>query len=184
MGDFPTAENEGYFRLVSFLKEAPHVLDLELEIVLVGLRAELNLLELHLNLFLFCLLHLLALLILEFAEVHDPANRRNRSGRNFDKIELLAFGKRQCFAKGQDTELFTVGPDYPDLSRLYCLVDVNCRFSYDATSLVKAVDFVLYMANELFDGHWLKILSVPEPRCDGSRLHFLISDYEHVWDLL
>jgi len=80
MRDFPAPEHDGNLCLVAFLDKAPRMLDFELQVMFVSLGSELNFLQLDLDLLLFRLLQLLALLILEFAVVHDAANRRNRRG--------------------------------------------------------------------------------------------------------
>ena len=79
VGYFASTEHNRNLGLVPFFKETACMLYLEIEIVLVSLGPELDLLELHLHLFFLGFLEFFALLILEFAEIHDPANRRNRS---------------------------------------------------------------------------------------------------------
>ena len=107
---------------------------LNCEIMLVGLGPELDFLQLDLDLFLLGFLQLLALLILEFAVIHDPADRRNGCRRNLDQVQLLAFRQRQVLREAEESQLFTFGTDYPDFFRPDGLIDVDRGFSYDATS--------------------------------------------------
>ena len=134
VGYFTAAKNYRYFRLISLFQETAYMLDFEQKVMLVGLRTEFYLLHLDLYLLFLGFLQFLALLIFEFAVVHDPANRRHGSGRHFDKVQLLAFRKRKRFLQLEDPQLFAVGPYYPDLFRPDGLININRGFSYDATS--------------------------------------------------
>src|SRR6185369_9363039 len=75
MGDLASAKDESYLCLVAFFKKAANMLYLEEKVVLIRLGTKLYLLELNQDLLFLCLLHLLALLILELAVIHDPADR-------------------------------------------------------------------------------------------------------------
>src|SRR5206468_682169 len=61
--------------LVAFLQEAPHVLQLEVEVVLLGLRTHLDFLDLDGRLLLARFLEPPGLRVLVLAEVHDTAHR-------------------------------------------------------------------------------------------------------------
>ena len=95
MGDFTTSENEGDLGLVAFFQEASHMLDLEIQIVVIGLGAKLYLLDLDMYLFLSCFLKFFTLLIFELAIIHDPTDRRHRTGGHLYQIKLLLFGERK-----------------------------------------------------------------------------------------
>ncbi|GFO64133.1 hypothetical protein GMPD_20520 [Geomonas paludis] len=100
----------------------------------VGLGTKLNLFELDLYLFLLRLGLLLGLLVFELAVIHDTADRGDGCRRNLYQIQLLALSQRQSLAKRKNTKLLTFGTYYPHLFGPDCLIDVDCRFSYDATS--------------------------------------------------
>src|SRR5881409_3738306 len=74
---------------LAVFQEAPHVLQLEVEVVLLGLRTHLDFLDLDGRLLLARFLEPPGLRVLVLAEVHDTAHRRRRIGRHLDEIELL-----------------------------------------------------------------------------------------------
>src|SRR6185503_20955041 len=79
MRHFAAAEEDRRLHLVAIGEEALDVLLLEVVVVLVDLRAELDLLDLDHPLVLFRLAAALLLLVLVLAEIHDSADRRYRS---------------------------------------------------------------------------------------------------------
>src|SRR5262249_34759287 len=76
MRHFASAEENRRLDLVAFFEEALDVLLLELVVVLVDLRAELDLFDQAHVLVRLCLTPTLLFLILVLPEVHDAANRR------------------------------------------------------------------------------------------------------------
>jgi hypothetical protein len=134
MGNFPAAEDDSYFCLVPFFNKPAGMLYLEVQVVIVGFGTKLDLLDHYLYLLLAGFLEFFALLVFEFAVIHDPANRRHRGRRYLNEVELLTFCKRQSFLKRQNTELLAVGADDPEFFRPNGLIDVYRGFSYDATS--------------------------------------------------
>jgi len=134
MSDFPAAEDDGDLGLVPLFQEATNMLDLEGQVVVVGLGSELHFLNLDVDLFLLGFLQFFTLLVFELAEVHDTTDRRDRRWRNLHQVQLLSFGQRQGLLNGEDAELLAVRPDDPDFAGSDGLIDVNGRFSYGATS--------------------------------------------------
>ena len=59
---------------------------------------------------------LLRLLVAEFAEVHQPANRRQRVRSDFDQIHAVRPRQIQCVAQGKDTQLLAINSDDPDFA--------------------------------------------------------------------
>lgn len=133
---FATAENQRNFGLVALLKETPDVLDLEHQVMIIGLGTELDLLDLHMNLLFAGLLLFLALLVLELSIIHDPADWRNSCRRHLDQVELLLLGKLHGLRYGDDTQRLTIGTDDPDLGSPDGIVDVDGRLRYDCTSWI------------------------------------------------
>src|SRR5262249_16933230 len=109
--DLAAAEDDDELALVAFLEEAPDVLHLEVEVVLVGLRAELDLLQDDRRLVLARSLLLLRRLVLELAEVHDLADRGRRARVHLDELEPLLLGESQRLVRGEDADLRAVGAD-------------------------------------------------------------------------
>jgi hypothetical protein len=128
------AEHNGQLDLVSFFEEASRMLDFELKIMLVGFGSHLDFLEFDPNLLLLRLRRSLGLLILEFAEVHDPANRGFRSRRDLDQIKPLLCGSSEGVGNAQDTKLSTFIVDDPDFTRPDIFVDVRLLLSYGSAS--------------------------------------------------
>ena len=80
-------ENDRRLHLLSFGEETDDIVLLELVIVLVGLGAELHLLDLDDLLLLLRLLGLLVELVTVLAVVQDAADGRDRVGRNLHQVE-------------------------------------------------------------------------------------------------
>ena len=87
------AEEDRRLHLVAVLEEALDVLLLELVVVLVDLRPELDFLDLDHLLVLLRLARPLLLLVLILAVVHDPADRRHGGGRDLHEVEALLLGR-------------------------------------------------------------------------------------------
>ena len=75
MRHFTSTEAERYFGFVAIFEEAYQVAQFYLIIAFISSRSEFDFLDLNLFLLLLLLFLRLALLIEEFAEIHDPANR-------------------------------------------------------------------------------------------------------------
>src|SRR5262249_5666242 len=118
-------EAHGDLGLVALLQEAPHVLQLEVEVVLLGLRPHLDFLDLDGRLLLARFLEPPGLRVLVLAEVHDTAHRRRRIGRHLDQIELLLARGLQGRRDGQDTELRAVGADDADFADTDAFIDTD-----------------------------------------------------------
>ena len=99
------AEEDRRLHLVAVLEEALDVLLLELVIVLVHLRTELDLLDLDDLLVLPRLARALLLLVLVLPEVHDAADRRHGRRRDLDQVEPLLLGDGQGLRRRHDAEL-------------------------------------------------------------------------------
>jgi hypothetical protein len=134
VGNFTPAEDNGYLCLVTFFQESSDMFYLKLKVMFIGLRSDLNFLELYLDLFFPGFLLPLALLIFVFAVIHNPANGRVRRGGYFNKVQMLAFSNGEGLLQRKNTQLFAVGSYYPNFLSFDSLVDINCRFSYGATS--------------------------------------------------
>ncbi len=93
---------------------------LELEVMGIDLRPELDLLHLDLMLFLLRLPRLAGLLVLEFPVVHDPADGRPRLGSDLDEIQPPFPRVGQRFLNREDPDLVSLLVDHahradPDL---------------------------------------------------------------------
>lgn len=73
--DFASAEANGHLDLRTVFQELEHVFQLDVEVVFVDVWRHANFLEKDDFLILARLFFFLALLVLELAEVHNPANR-------------------------------------------------------------------------------------------------------------
>ena len=113
--DLAAPEDDDELALVALRQEAPDVLHLEVEVVLVGLRAELDLLQDDRRLVLARSLFLLRRLVLELPEVHDLANRRHGARVDLDQLEARLVGEAQRLLRGDDADLGAIGADDPDL---------------------------------------------------------------------
>src|SRR5207237_8738165 len=101
------AEEDRCLDLVPIGQEALDVLLLELVIVLVDLRPELDFLDLDDLLVLFGRALPLLFMVLVAPEIHDAADRRRRRCRNLHEVQPLLPRNRQCLRRRHDAELFT-----------------------------------------------------------------------------
>ena len=90
-------EEDGRLYLGAFLEEFPGVLELELEIVLVGIRTEADFLDHHLGGVGFHLLRLLLALVEELFVIEYLTNWRIGLGADFHQIQLELVCQLQCF---------------------------------------------------------------------------------------
>src|SRR5262245_35861830 len=125
MRHFAAPEKNSGFDLVAVGEEALDVLLLEVVIVLVDLRTELDLFDLDHALVLLRFAAALLLLVLILAEVHDSADGRYRSGRNLDQIQPFLLGDRQRGGRRHDPELLPVLVDHADFSNTDAFVGAN-----------------------------------------------------------
>ena len=96
---------------------------LELVVVLVDLRAKLDLLDLDHLLVLPSGPRALLLLVLIAPEVHDSTDRRIGRGRNLDEVETLLARDRERLRRRHDAELLAVFVDDPDLANPDAFID-------------------------------------------------------------
>src|SRR3989304_2718541 len=123
MGYLAALKYYGDLDLVPFAQEPSYVPDLELKIMLLGLSAELDLLDAYDGLLFLGLFGLLAHLVLLFAIVHYAADRRVRCRRDFDEIQSAVLGSRQSILGSHHAELIAFIVNDPDLWNPYHLVD-------------------------------------------------------------
>src|SRR5215470_14949379 len=134
-------EAHGDLGLVALLQEAPHVLQLEVEVVLLRLRPHLDFLDLDGGLLLARFLEPPGLRVLVLAVVHDTADRRRRVRRHLHQIELLLARGLEGRRDGQDAELRAVGADDADFPDADAFVDTDVLGLTDrrGSSLVRVV---------------------------------------------
>ena len=106
--DGASAEEDVGFDFVAFLKELLSVFELEVVVMIVGLRTETNLL--HLLLFLVSLSFFLFLFlrVQELLVVNDAADRRRSRRSDLDEVEVLLIGNMHCLLEGVDAGLYIV----------------------------------------------------------------------------
>src|SRR6266542_583236 len=112
-------------RLVTFLEKASHVLQLEVEVVLLGLGPHLDFLHENRRLLLARFLLAPGLRVLVLAEIHDAADRRIRLGRHLDEVEVAGAGGLQRFLDRHDAELLALGADDAYLANTDAFVDAD-----------------------------------------------------------
>jgi len=101
------------------------VLGLEVEVVIVGLRAEFDLLERDLRLTLASVVRPLLLFVLELAEVHDLAHGRHGLRVHLDQIEVETSSHPAGFVGVQDAQHFALGSDNTDFRHSNAIVDAR-----------------------------------------------------------
>ena len=113
VGHLAAAEPQRHLHLVAVLEEADHVAHLDIVVMGVGVRAELDLLDLDDLLLLPRLAFALLRFVLELAEVHDLADRRRGVGGDLDEVEAGIFGHPEAAVGGHDADVLAVCSDEP-----------------------------------------------------------------------
>lgn len=106
---FPAAKANRDLDVLPLAQKSPGVFDLEVEIVVFGLRPELYFLDLDGMLTLFGFLRPLLLFVEVFAPIHDSHHGRSGSGGYFDQIEATFIRPLSRLVECYDTDLLTVG---------------------------------------------------------------------------
>ncbi len=106
--DGASAEEDIRFDFVAFLEELDGVLELEVVVVVIGLRAESDLLDLLLFLVSLGFFLLFLLVVEELLVVDDAAHGWCGSRRDLDEIQILLIGHSQGLLEGVDTLLYVV----------------------------------------------------------------------------
>src|SRR5690606_36238461 len=129
MGVLAAPEEDRRLDLVAFRQEALDVLLLELVVVLVDLRPELDLLDRDRLLMLPRRSRPLLLLILVIAEIHDSAYRRLGGRGDFHQIQSLAPRQLQRLRRRHDAELGSGFVDYAHFTHTDPLVGPDALFA-------------------------------------------------------
>ena len=119
------AEEDRRLDLVAFLDEPLNVVLLERVIVLVDLGPELDFLDLDDVLMPLRFPGALLLLVLVLPVIHDPADRRDRRGRNLHEVEPFLPGDRQGLRRRHDAELLARVVDHADFTDADAFVDAE-----------------------------------------------------------
>ena len=154
MRHFTSAKPDRRLYLVADLQPLAGALHPVAIVVLVCARTKLNFLNDNYGLLLFRLVRFLLGLILELAEIDDPANRRIRAGRDFDEIQALLTGCANRVACIHDTKLFAFIANNAHLRHANSLVNTrhgraskirpapaSKTCSYFCTSMVRVLSF-------------------------------------------
>ena len=206
------AEEDRRLDLVAVLEEALDMLLLELVVVLVDLRPELDLLDQDHLLVLLRFARALLLLVLILPEVHDAADRRHGGRRDLDQVESLLLRYGQGLRRRHDAELLpgvVDDPDFPDAdafvhpgavvapwtaiesdkSLLTELRSARCviRPNWAACSRLPAAAFRDLGLGRGHEGVDRAAALVAARSCThryGAFRHFPVPDHQHVGDLL
>ena len=65
------------------------------------------------------------LVVLVFAVIHDPADRRLGRRRDLDEIEVVLFRQVERAAQDHNAQLFGIGPDHADLRSPDTVIDAD-----------------------------------------------------------
>ena len=114
MGHLATAKAQGHLDLVAFLQELHHGSHLDIIVMGIGSRTELDFLDLDDLLLLAGLGLALLLFVLELAQVHDLADRRGRVGRDFDQIQPGVLRHLQPDRGRNHADILSIGADQAD----------------------------------------------------------------------
>ena len=135
--DRASAEEDIRLHFVTFLKELLGVLELEVVVVIIGLRAETDLLHLLLLLVRLRFLLLLFLRIEELLVVNHPAYRRIRRRSYLDQVEVLFVGYTHSLLERVDALLYIVA-DEANLGHTFDLVIDTVRILFDDATATRS----------------------------------------------
>ena len=116
MRHLAAAEKDRGLDLVTLSQEALDVLLLEVVIVHIDFRPELDLLDLDHPLMLLGLASALLLLVLILPKIHDLADRGHCGRRNLDQVETLLPRNDQCLRGRHEAKLFAGVVDDTDFA--------------------------------------------------------------------
>jgi len=136
--DRASAEEDVGFHFVAFLEELDRVLELEVIVVIVGLRAESDLLHF---LFLgigFGLFLLFLGCVKELLVVHYTAHGRSRSRSYLDQVEVEIIGNLHCLLEGVNTLLYIVADEAHFLDTADLVID-TMRILFDNSTAARSV---------------------------------------------
>lgn len=122
MDDLTPAEKHGHLAAVSVLKKTPDMPELGLVVMVVGFRPDLDFLDLDYGLVLLGFLLLLFLLVLEFSEIHDTADRRFSVRSDLHQVIALFLREIDGILAGQNAYLLPFRTDNPHFAGANLLV--------------------------------------------------------------
>ena len=111
-----TSVRQEDFGLVTIGQKAFNLSNLDLQVMLISPRAQLNFLHLRRFLMAPVLMVLLAQLELVFPVVHNAAHGRHRCGRDLDKVVAIFLCLFERIRREENAELFTFRTDHPDFA--------------------------------------------------------------------
>src|SRR6516162_1132859 len=159
-------EPQGYLGLISFVKEAGEITQLDLVIRLARTGAKLHFLDLNLLLLALGGVGLLVLLEQEFAVIHDAHHRWLGGRRYLDKIEFCSRRHLQGVVARHHSGLRPIGPDHTQLRRTDFFVAPHpLRCTSDSSTLQTLTPAALELDTEPFDerfrDHRAQVLAAP-----------------------
>ena len=125
MRHFAAPKAQGDLHLVAFAQKLQNRAHLDVIVVLVGAGAKLDLFDFD-DVLLFAGLSLaLLLLIFEFAEIHDLADRRFGIWRNLNQIQPCLLSHLHCTGGCDHADIFAVRSDQPDFRATDTIIDTR-----------------------------------------------------------
>ncbi len=113
---FAAPEAERDFHLHLLAKKVDGMVELDPEIMGINGRAELDFLNFIGVMVLLGFLFLFGLFVTKLAEIDQPADRRDRVGRNFHEVNSLRAGHVDGVPEREDPQLAAVGANHADLA--------------------------------------------------------------------
>src|SRR4051812_48493729 len=128
MRHLPSAKPERHLALITLVEEPGQVPQFDLVVAFVCARTELDLFDDDLLLLKLRLVAPLAFPVLEFAEIHDTANRGHRGRCDFHKIKLCRFRLRIGDRNRDYAHLLAVRSDQPNFRDIDFAVNARLFF--------------------------------------------------------
>lgn len=129
MGHFATPKTQGHLNLIAFAQKLQHRAHFDVIVMLVCTGAELDFFDFN-DVLLFAGLSLtLLLLILEFAEVHDLADRWLRVRRDFDQIQSGLLGHGHRAGGRNNAHVFAIRTNQADFGAADAVIHTGARIA-------------------------------------------------------
>ena len=135
--DGSSAEEDVGFDLIAIFEELLRMFELEVIVMIVGLRTETDLFDFLLLLVLLCLFLLFLLRVEEFLVVNNSAYRRVRGSSYLDQVEVLLIGDMHRLLKRVDALLYVFANE-ANLGHTFDLVVNTVRILFNNSTAARS----------------------------------------------
>lgn len=193
---FATSEAQRDLGFIALIQKSDQITQLDLIVIVISRRPEFHFLDLNLLLLQLGFVLLLAFLVLVFAVIHDPTNRRLRLRRDFHQVQLSFFSLHQRFTQTDNTQLLAFHTHQTDRRDIYFAIDPGFLFlcylkplekNEEPINCIGSSDCLVTLTQlheESIQVHLTKILATPFANRHLVFLTFFIPNNDLIGDAL